>query len=83
MNTEMIVQAWKDPAYRASLLPEQRAALPENPSGRPLSELEESDLDDVTGGVPVHIRVTDPQICCFLTYVNCPTFAVVCRDLES
>lgn len=81
MNTEMIVQAWKDPAYRASLLPEQRAALPENPSGRPLTELEEPELEDVTGGVP--LRVTQPQVCCFLTYVNCPTFEVVCRDLES
>jgi mersacidin/lichenicidin family type 2 lantibiotic len=81
MNSAMIVQAWKDPAYRASLLPEQRAALPENPSGKPLTELEESDLDDATGGFP--IRATNPQLCCFLTYVNCPTFAVVCRDLEA
>jgi mersacidin/lichenicidin family type 2 lantibiotic len=74
MDTAMIVQAWKDPAYRASLLPEQLAALPENPSGRPLTELEESELDDVAGGVPV--RVTHPALCCFYTYVNCPTFSL-------
>ena len=39
MNNTMIVQAWKSPEYRASLSNEQRTALPENPSGRPLTEL--------------------------------------------
>jgi mersacidin/lichenicidin family type 2 lantibiotic len=81
MNSAMIVQAWKDPAYRASLLPELRAALPENPSGRPLTELEDPELEDVTGGVP--IKVTHPALCCFLTYVNCPSYSLVCRDLEA
>lgn len=75
MNTAMIVQAWKDPAYRASLLPEQRAELPENPSGRPLTELEDPELEDVTGGVP--IKVTHPALCCFLTYFNCPSLSLV------
>ncbi|MBN1206722.1 MAG: mersacidin/lichenicidin family type 2 lantibiotic [Myxococcaceae bacterium] len=69
MNPAMIVQAWKDPAYRAALLPEQRAALPENPSGRPLTELEDSELDDATGGLS---RFTQ-ALCCFYTYLNCAT----------
>jgi mersacidin/lichenicidin family type 2 lantibiotic len=50
MNKAMIIQAWKNPEYRASLSREQRATLPENPSGRPLTELEDTDLADVTGG---------------------------------
>ncbi|WP_224245495.1 mersacidin/lichenicidin family type 2 lantibiotic [Hyalangium gracile] len=83
MNNRMIVQAWKDPEYRARLSLEQRAVLPDNPSGRPLTELDDSELEDVTGGESVKLRHTDPAICCFLTYVQCPTFSVACRDLES
>lgn len=80
MNTETIVRAWKDPAFRASLAPEQRAALPDNPSGSPLTDLEESELGDVVGGRP--FPVTDPALCCFLTQF-CPTFAIACRDLDA
>jgi mersacidin/lichenicidin family type 2 lantibiotic len=50
MNTETIVRAWKDPAFRASLTSEQLAALPECPSGKPMTELGEGDLADVVGG---------------------------------
>jgi mersacidin/lichenicidin family type 2 lantibiotic len=80
MDKAMIVQAWKNPEYRASLPLEQRAALPENPSGRPLTDLEEADLDGAVGGIPV--RATHPNVCCFLT-LQCPSFSLVCRDLES
>lgn len=82
MNNTLIVQAWKNPEYRASLPREQRAALPENPSGRPLTELEDSDLADITGGDVVKLRHTDPALCCFYT-LQCPTLSVSCRDLES
>jgi mersacidin/lichenicidin family type 2 lantibiotic len=51
MKTEMIVRAWKDPRYRASLSAEQRAALPDFPSGKPITELEESELGLATGGL--------------------------------
>jgi mersacidin/lichenicidin family type 2 lantibiotic len=78
MNNAMIVQAWKDPAYRAALSPEQRATLPENPSGKPLTELEDSELDDITGGI---FKPTHPDLCCFYT-VQCPTLSLLCRDLE-
>jgi mersacidin/lichenicidin family type 2 lantibiotic len=59
VNTELIIRAWKDPAFRASLTSEQREALPECPSGRPLTELGEDDLVDVVGGVST-IRPTPP-----------------------
>lgn len=85
MNPQMIVQAWKNPEYRASLALEQRQALPENPSGTPLTELDENALGDVIGGAPevtaVLIRPTDPRFCCFYT-LRCPTLSFVCRDLE-
>ena len=50
MNTETIIRAWKDPEFRAHLTSELRQALPENPSGRPMSELVDDDLADVVGG---------------------------------
>ena len=44
-----IVKAWKDPNYRASLSPEQLAAVPENPAGTvEYSLVEEKDSPKVT-----------------------------------
>lgn len=51
MDKQTIIRAWKDPSYRDHLSPEERAALPESPSGRPLTELDESDLAGAVGGV--------------------------------
>jgi mersacidin/lichenicidin family type 2 lantibiotic len=51
MKKEMIVRAWKDPLYRASLSTEQRAALPDLPSGQPMTELDEAELGIATGGL--------------------------------
>ncbi|WP_257460312.1 mersacidin/lichenicidin family type 2 lantibiotic [Archangium lipolyticum] len=51
MKKEMIVRAWKDPLYRASLSAEQRAALPDVPSGTPMTELDEAELGLATGGL--------------------------------
>jgi mersacidin/lichenicidin family type 2 lantibiotic len=59
MNAETIIRAWKDPEFRASLTSEQRQALPESPSGRPLTELNEDDLEDAVGGA-LTIRATRP-----------------------
>ena len=39
MDTQTIVRAWKDPEFRALLSPEQRSTLPENPSGKAITEL--------------------------------------------
>ncbi len=53
MHPATIIRAWKDPEFRANLTSEQRRALPENPSGKPLSELDEGEMADVVGGVPL------------------------------
>jgi mersacidin/lichenicidin family type 2 lantibiotic len=50
MKKEQIIRAWKDPEYRASLTSEERAALPECPSGRSMTELDESELLGAVGG---------------------------------
>jgi len=50
MKKEMIVRAWKDPEFRASLTSEERAALPESPSGRSMTELDEAELMGIVGG---------------------------------
>jgi mersacidin/lichenicidin family type 2 lantibiotic len=67
MNTETIIRAWKDPEFRASLSPAQRQALPECPSGRPLTDLEEDDLVDVVGGLGIRptppVCTTHPHFC--------------------
>ena len=50
MKRETIVRAWKDPAFRARLSSEQRASLPDSPSGTPMTELDEAELQEITGG---------------------------------
>jgi mersacidin/lichenicidin family type 2 lantibiotic len=51
MNAETIIRAWKDPEFRASLTSEQLAALPESPSGKSMTELNDDELGDAVGGV--------------------------------
>lgn len=51
MKTELIVRAWKDPEFRARLSAEERASLPDSPSGRPLTELDEEALHEIIGGL--------------------------------
>lgn len=50
MKKELIVRAWKDPEYRARLSAEERAAIPDCPSGRSLTELDEAELLGAVGG---------------------------------
>ena len=52
MNPKTIIRAWKDPEFRAHLTSEERRALPDNPSGQPMTELGEDAMGDVMGGVP-------------------------------
>ncbi|QRO00732.1 mersacidin/lichenicidin family type 2 lantibiotic [Archangium violaceum] len=61
MRAETIIRAWKDPAFRASLTSEERAALPELPSGKPMTELEEGELSDAVGGVRGRPRGCPPR----------------------
>ena len=49
-SKDMIIRAWKDPAYRAGLSEEERAALPESPVGQSLAELGEVALELAVGG---------------------------------
>jgi mersacidin/lichenicidin family type 2 lantibiotic len=54
---DLIIRAWKDPNYRASLSAEQRAALPESPAGAPLTDMSETELGQVAGaGRPVSLK---------------------------
>ena len=71
MKAETIIRAWKDPAFRASLTSEERAALPESPSGRPVTELEEGELADAVGG-----RRLPPRGCGPLEFTDIPCSAI-------
>jgi mersacidin/lichenicidin family type 2 lantibiotic len=50
MMKDLIVRAWKDPEFRAQLSAEERAALPECPAGRSLTDLDEGSLAEAVGG---------------------------------
>ncbi|WP_224368127.1 mersacidin/lichenicidin family type 2 lantibiotic [Hyalangium versicolor] len=80
MNSELIIRAWKDPEFRASLSVAQRQELPECPSGKPLTELEDEDLVDVVGGLIIRPTPTARPtlfLCCTTTrgsaYDACPS----------
>ncbi|MFY0563514.1 mersacidin/lichenicidin family type 2 lantibiotic [Archangium lansingense] len=51
MDNELTIRAWKDPSFRTRLSASQRAMLPENPSGRPITELDDDDLVGAVGGL--------------------------------
>lgn len=70
MKKEMIVRAWKDPAYRASLTDEERASLPESPSGRAMTELDEGELLGISGGRKPEYSV-DTFRCPAPTFFDC------------
>ncbi|HLO04528.1 MAG TPA: mersacidin/lichenicidin family type 2 lantibiotic [Symbiobacteriaceae bacterium] len=55
MSRDMIVRAWKNPQFRASLTPEQLALVPAHPAG---AELNEDELRGVVGG----LMATDTMI---------------------
>jgi mersacidin/lichenicidin family type 2 lantibiotic len=73
MKAETIIRAWKDPQFRASLTSEERAALPELPSGRPVTELDEGELVDAVGGVR---RYPPPRGCHPREFTDFPCSAV-------
>ncbi len=68
MKKEMIVRAWKDPEFRAGLSPEERAALPECPSGRSMTELGEAELHEIVGGKRWHNYSVDTFRCAAPSY---------------
>lgn len=77
MKKEMIVRAWKDPEYRSRLSPEERASLPESPSGRALTELDEADLLGAVGGRPAKDYSVDTFRCAAPSW-NCEQTANSC-----
>ena len=90
LNNETVVRAWKDPEFRASLSPEDRASIPENPSGRSITELDETELGNVSGGedfctvtLNVLCRYTY-QVWCRRPSINfiCPTTTITRTVLE-
>ena len=42
MTKDMLIRGWKDSSFRATLTPEQSAALPATPAGLSAVELKES-----------------------------------------
>jgi mersacidin/lichenicidin family type 2 lantibiotic len=74
MDPQTLIRAWKDPDFRASLSPEQRSSLPENPSGKSITELNDSDLENAVGGLYVY---TAKFLCCTETFRVCPTTTVL------
>ncbi|RKH66125.1 mersacidin/lichenicidin family type 2 lantibiotic [Corallococcus aberystwythensis] len=74
MTQDMIIRAWKDPSFRATLTAEQLAELPANPSGLTMNELNEGDLMDVVGGriqAPVSHANSCGYICTLTTECGC------------
>ncbi len=72
MKKDLIIRAWKDPQYRASLSPEERASLPASPCGRALTELDETELLGITGGLA---RKLEPNTGC--TDGSVPTCGII------
>lgn len=68
MNRERIIRAWKDPRYRASLSTEERAALPDCPAGKALTELHDEELAEAVGG---------------LALTTASSVAVTCRTIDT
>jgi len=82
MSEQNIIRAWKDPAYRASLSPEQLAALPNSPAG--MVELSSAELNHVAGGRGAGVT----SLPCELdklgftknTFPCCPTQDITCDN---
>jgi mersacidin/lichenicidin family type 2 lantibiotic len=85
MDVNVVLRAWKDPEYRASLDAVTLNQIPEHPSGSPLRELELDQLSGVAGG---HLSCKNScysantscgWICTYTTECGCvgPTCSVV------
>ena len=66
MSHQHVIKAWKDPAYRNTLSPTERAALPANPAGA----IEIS--DEVLGHFAGAIYNPPPPTGLCLTQIACP-----------
>lgn len=73
MNTEHIINAWRDEEYRESLDDEQRAALPESPVG-PI-DLSEDELEEVDGGSNTVVLTIATEILTHASFQYCESIA--------
>jgi mersacidin/lichenicidin family type 2 lantibiotic len=64
MDSNLIIRAWKDPEFRARLSAKERASLPDSPSGKPMTELDDSDLQEITGGLVPKDKEIGPSTGC-------------------
>ena len=83
MKRANIIRAWKDPAYRNSLSPVERAAMPANPAGT--IEISDADLGKIAGGM---INLSEYGICrtakctldcsndCMTNFISCLTITI-------
>jgi len=78
MSHQDIIRAWKNPAYRNTLSPAEREALPANPAGT--IEISDEILGQFAGGAnnaAPHTVVCKTQIACTMfeecSNLGCPT----------
>jgi mersacidin/lichenicidin family type 2 lantibiotic len=84
MTKANIIRAWKDPAYRNSLSPVEREAMPVNPAGA--IEISDADLGKIAGG---RINLSQFGICrthnctldfctnqCVTNFISCLTLTI-------
>jgi len=79
MSHHDVIKAWKNPAYRNTLSPEEQAALPANPAGN--VEMSDERLGHFAGGIarnpPPHTALCKTQIACTMfeecSNLGCPT----------
>ena len=80
MSHQHVIKAWTDPAYRNTLSPAEREALPANPAGA--IEVSDEALGHFAGGYnpPPHTTLCRTQIACTMfqecSNLGCPT--VIC-----
>ena len=63
MSTHDVIRAWKDESYRQSLSEAEQNLLPDHPAG--LIELNDADLDAVTGSIGSEIPQTYATVCTY------------------
>ena len=73
-----VIRAWKDEEYRATLTPEQLAALPDNPAG--MVELSDADLHDAAGGT-LTLPICPSLMYCPSLYTFCPSNITICPEI--
>lgn len=83
-----VKRAWKDREYRASLTPEQLAALPANPAGDSWADLSQRELSGLVGGAAEEPAdtVADVSCACSCGYIctattECPILSFCCREV--